>query len=177
MDTLQTLNTMLGWGTLLMQVVTVFLAVVYITKQESIERWIGRYALLVAFGASFVGAFFTLLYSEYFGIVPCGLCWFQRIFLYPQVFMFAVAWFKRDVMIVYYSATLSIAGMIVALYQHALQMGVSSPLPCPSSGEADCAKRLVFELGYITFPLMAASLFAFLIVLMLIYKRSAHASV
>jgi len=36
-----------------------------------------------------------------------------------------------------------------------------------------CAQRFVFEFNYITFPLMAASLFAFLIALML-YVKSAR---
>lgn len=163
---------MLGWGTVLLQLGTMALLVVYVTKNDMLEEYIARYTLPLAFVLAAVSTFFTLVYSEYLGVIPCGLCWLQRVFLYPQVLMFAVAWFKRDRGVVLYSIPLSIAGFVVALYQHALQMGMSSPLPCPAAGEADCAKRIVFELGYITFPLMAASLFAFLIVLMLIYKRA-----
>lgn len=42
-------------------------------------------------------------------------------------------------------------------------MGGSSFIACPSSG-GDCAKRFMFEFGFVTFPLLAAILFAFLVV-------------
>ena len=88
---------------------------------------------------------------------------------------FALALRKRDSNIADYSIALSIAGGAAALYQHYLQMGGTSVLPCPaSSSEAvDCAVRFVFEFGYITFPMMALTLFAFLIVLMLFVRKRA----
>jgi disulfide bond formation protein DsbB len=167
-----TLNMLLGWGTVLLQLATLGLLVVYFMKYERLETQLVRYGFPIILLATFVSTVLTLVYSEYFGVVPCGLCWLQRVFLYPQVLMVAVAWIKRDFGVACYSIPLSVAGFIVAMYQHALQMGMSSPLPCPASGEADCAKRIVFELGYITFPLMAASLFAFLIAYMLILRRA-----
>jgi disulfide bond formation protein DsbB len=167
-----TLNTMLGWGTVLLQLATLGLLVVYVMRHERLEAYLVRYGFPLIFLATLVSTFLTLIYSEYFGVIPCGLCWLQRVFLYPQVIMVFVAWIKRDYGVSCYSIPLSVAGLVVALYQHALQMGMSSPLPCPASGEADCAKRIVFELGYITFPLMAASFFAFLIVYMLILRRA-----
>jgi disulfide bond formation protein DsbB len=167
-----TLNMVLGWGTVALQLGTLALLVLYVVRHEVLEAYIARYALPLLFVLTAASTFLTLVYSEYLGVVPCGLCWLQRVFLYPQVVMFAVAWFKRDRGVACYSIPLSVVGLIVALYQHALQMGMSSPLPCPAAGEADCAKRIVFELGYITFPLMAASLFAFMIMFMLVYKRA-----
>ena len=70
-----------------------------------------------------------------------------------------------------YSIALSILAGSAALYPHYLQMGGTSVLPCPASGAGDCAQRIIFEFGYITLPLMAATLFAFLIVLMLFVRR------
>ena len=106
----------------------------------------------------------TLVYSEAFGFVPCGLCWLQRVFLYPQVFILGMALFYKEKIAARYGLMLSVPGLIISLYQHYLQMGGNEFLPCPASG-GDCAKRIMFEFDFVTFPLVSAFLFLFLIVL------------
>ena len=95
----------------------------------------------------------------------------QRVFLWPQVILFLLALWKNDRSVADYSIGFSILGGIAALYQHYLQMGGGALIPCPASGAGDCAQRILFEFGYITFPLMSATLFAFLIVLMLFVRK------
>jgi disulfide bond formation protein DsbB len=110
----------------------------------------------------------TLIYSEVFGFIPCGLCWLERIFLYPQVILLGVALATKDKVVSKYGIALSIPGMLVSLYQHYLQMGGAEFITCPVIGAgADCAERILFEFGFMTFPLMSAFLFAFLIALYL----------
>ncbi len=169
--TVETLNSLVGMGTLALHLLLVLLFGLYVMKEETTQEVVGKWALPVAFLAAFAGSAMTLIYSEYFGVIPCGLCWFQRIFLYPQIILFGIAQWKKDTMVIFYSIAMSILGMVVSLYQHYLQMGGTSALPCPASGEGDCGKRIIFEFGYITFPLAAFSLFVFLIVLMLFYQR------
>jgi len=169
--TAATLTTVLSWGTLLLQLLVVFLVVLMVEEHRSgrpssVLNFVRRVGLQVAGLVALLGSALTLLYSEVFGFLPCGLCWLQRVFLYPQVFLLAVAFFKKDTKVGDYITALSIPGFLIALYQHSIQMGGSSFLPCPATpGAVDCGKRLIFELGYITFPLMAATLFAFLITL------------
>ena len=38
----------------------------------------------------------SLYYSEHCGFVPCELCWYQRIVMYPLVVVLGVGWFRRD---------------------------------------------------------------------------------
>lgn len=123
-----------------------------------------RLALLAALGASAL----TLVYELGFGVPPCPLCWWQRIFLYPQVVILALGLRYRDRRAADYGIALSVLGLGVALYHHALQIFPNS-LPCPA--EALCAQRHVFEFGYVTFPLMAATAFALLFVLCIASKR------
>lgn len=146
----------------------------YIIRDERIGALVARFAVPFSLLAVTVSTVMTLVYSEYFGIVPCSLCWLQRVALYPQVFLFAIAWKVKDKTVALYAISLSVFGMLVALYQHYLQMGGGSILPCPASGEADCGKRFMFEMGYITYPLSAFSLFALITVVMLIYWRHRH---
>ncbi|NBV77307.1 disulfide bond formation protein B [bacterium] len=128
---------------------------------------IGSWGVRKAFAVSFVASALTLYYSEVLGFIPCGLCWFERIFLYPQVVITGIALLRKDASAALYPLALSVLGLVIALYHHALQMGVSKVVPCPASGQGDCAQRIIFEFGYITFPLMAATVFAYLIVVML----------
>jgi len=134
---------------------------------------IGRHALVITFilsALSLVGSLFV----EYIVLLaPCDLCWWQRIFMYPIALITGVAFVKnvRFSDIADYVLVLAVPGAAVALYQHLLQMlPAGSLLPCDASG--DCAVRSVFEFGYVTFPWLAFSIFALLILTALVARRS-----
>lgn len=132
-----------------------------------------RVALPGVFALSLAATMLTLVYSEVFGIVPCGLCWFQRIFLYPQVIVAGIALLRHQgALVVDYLLALSVPGLLIALYQHYIQMGGSELVDCPAAA-GDCAKRFVFEFGFVTFPFMAAVIFAVNIVLLLLLRTRA----
>ena len=132
---------------------------------------IGAYGIQLVFFISLASVGISLFYSEILGFIPCGLCWLQRIFLYPQVILAGMAWYKKDNKIADYLIALSGAGALVALYQHYLQMGGSAFIPCPAVGPSiDCAQRFLFEFGYITFPLMSFSVFVFIITILVAVK-------
>ena len=172
----ETLNYVLALGTLGMQLASVALVAMYLLRTRSafcrdFLNILSTWALWKGFGLTLLATAFTLYYSDVLGFIPCGLCWFERIFLYPQVVLFGIALWKRDFSVATYSIALSMCGAVIALYHHFIQMGGSELLPCPASGAGDCAQRIVFEFGYITFPLMACSLFVFLVVSMWITTR------
>lgn len=163
----------LALGTIAAQVVTVVLLGAFLLRSRipmcnDIVQSIARRGLLIGLGITAFGTVMTLVYSDLFGFVPCDLCWWQRIFLYPQVILFGMALRKRDVYIADYALVLSIFGFGIALYHHFLQMFPDS-LPCPATGPS-CAQRIIFELNYVTFPMMAVALFGVLIVLALIIR-------
>ena len=178
MHSVEAINYVLALGTLVIQVVGAGLLVVYFFQKKypdlsDIATLIERWGMWKGFALTLAGTALTLLYSEVLGFAPCGICWLQRVFLYPQVVLFALALYKRDKKLADYSIALSVVGGFFALYQHYLQMGGEAVLPCPATGPSlDCASRFLFEFGYITFPLMSATLFAFLIVLMLFVRKS-----
>ncbi len=176
MANFELLNYLVALSTIGMQVASVVLLVVFFFRKKAWARGIsalmGRWGLWVSCALVLAGVVISLVYSEYFGIVPCGLCWLQRIFLYPQAVLLLIAAWTKDFRIATYSIVLSVIGAAIALYQHYLQMGGTSTLPCPASGVSDCAKRFLFEFNYITFPLVAFSSFALLIVIMLFVRAN-----
>lgn len=135
-----------------------------------------KYFIIVFFLFSLGASVMTLVYSEYFGVIPCALCWFERIFMYGITVITATALFTNNKLehkgILKYILNFSILGAVISLYHHVLQMtaSVSAHLPCPASG-GDCAKRIIFEYGHITFPWMAFVMFSFFIVIILFVRK------
>jgi disulfide bond formation protein DsbB len=165
------LTEVLGFATLAAQllILAVILALVLKEKGRPYLEMLAPYALFFAFLLSLAGSVITLIYSEVFGITACGLCWLQRCFLYPMPVLLGIALWKKDNSIWKYILGLSIPGALIALYQHYLQVGGTGFLPCPAAPEAaDCAQRIMFELGYITYPLMAFTAFVLIGLLMLV---------
>ena len=133
--------------------VTLFtIAIIYLSYKKDMEkfaRFLGNYVFPIGFCVTFGGMFLTLFYSEVLHYVPCDLCWYQRVFLYPQVCMFAYAWYKKDRAVLPYILILSLVGLAVALYHHMLQIGFDLMKPCSSALFAvDCAKPSFIEFGF-----------------------------
>lgn len=140
-----------------------------LTKKESKAlNKISDFALPFGFIITLFASVLSLIYSDYLGEPACGLCWFQRVFIYSQVVLFAVAYIKNDLKVFVYSFWLSVVGGIIALYQEYLQLGYSEFIPCPTvSTFVDCAKPTFLNYGFITFPFMSFLVFVFLILLAL----------
>lgn len=146
----------------------------HLTKKESrILKSISSFALPLGFFSTLFAAIISLIYSDYLGELACGLCWFQRVFIYSQVILFAVAYIKNDMKIFTYSFWLSVVGGIIALYHESLQLGYSELIPCPTvASTVDCAKPTFLSFGFITFPFMSITLFLFLILLGIAVRKS-----
>ena len=165
-ELIETLNFYLALGGVVLLLGAVVLVYDFFTS-KSLKGLLEMWGLFVAFILTSISSVMTLVYSEVFGFPPCGLCWLQRVFLYPQVFILGVALYYKDKTAARYGIALSVPGFIVGVYQHYLQMGGSELVKCPAAISADCAKRILFEFGFMTFPLLSASIFIFLIVLYL----------
>lgn len=178
---LETLNYWLAVGTIVLQIVTVYIFVEhFFLKEKYLTPYVRRFALQIVFIVSAIATLLTLVYSEVFGFIPCGLCWMERVFLYPVAVISLLALYKahrgvRDAAVADYGIALSGIGALIATYHHYLQMGGSALIACPTAGEGvDCAKRVIFEFGYVTFPLMAAAVCAFIVIVLLVYRTSSR---
>ena len=138
-------------------------------KKSSLFSIVQSYGLWLGFIVSLTAALGSYYFSAYIGFAPCDLCWYQRIFLFSQVFIFAVAIYKKDEHVVDYSLVLSVVGAIIAAYHYYGQMFNQSALPCGAAA-VSCSKREFIEYGYITIPMMSLTAFATLIVIMISRK-------
>ncbi len=46
----------------------------------------------------------SLFYSEVKHLIPCDLCWYQRVCMYPLVAILAVGVLRRDRTVLWYAA-------------------------------------------------------------------------
>ena len=65
----------------------------------------------LAFVVATVATLGSLYLSEVANFVPCRLCWYQRIAMYPLPVLLGVAWWKRDDGVRRYALPLAIIGM------------------------------------------------------------------
>lgn len=173
------LNFLLALASLGLLAVTVFLAVdLFVLKGKYARPYVAQYFWPVVLFVTIGSVAMSLLYSEYFGFIPCSLCWLQRIAIYPQALMGLMAFKLRDEKYVsLYGIGLSAFGLLVAIYQYIYQMIpqeklATGILPCLADGSnADCAAKIIDEFGFVTFPFLSVVTFAFLIVLYLYRLR------
>jgi len=172
------LNYLLAVGGLAMLALTIGLYVDYFYCQSKyFNRFIQKFVWIIIPTITVGSVVISLVYSEYFGFVPCSLCWLQRIALYPQA-LFALMAFKTKESVYFplYSLALSIFGLLVAIYHYLYQMvpkevAGGGVMPCLADGSADCGLKVIDLFGFVTFPLLSAITFAFLIVLYLNLRR------
>src|SRR3989344_5395711 len=138
----------------------------------ALTRLVANNAVLFSLIVAVLATAGSLFYSEIAGYEPCKLCWFQRIFMYPQVVLLSLALWKRDSNISLYSLWLSGIGAVIAGYHYLLQIGVTSGVPCAAVGySASCSQRFVLQHGYITIPMMAFTAFLMIAVFMVIQRK------
>lgn len=177
-EQLMTLNWILAVGGLVLALCTVGLYIDYYTAHSTYyRRFVAPFVWPLVVATTVGSVILSLVYSEYFGFVPCSLCWLQRIALYPQALLALMAVrTKEHTFFPRYSIALSLFGAVIALYHYAEQMlpkeAAGSILPCLADGSADCAAKIIDEFGFVTFPLLSFVTFAFLIVLYLNLRRT-----
>jgi disulfide bond formation protein DsbB len=170
----QTISHLISFSVLLSNIFFIVLVLFFIFSKnfkDKVGDFVYKNILYIVFTLSLGASLGSLIYSNILGFNPCELCWYQRIFLYPQVILSFYALRKGDKDIVSYLLPLSFFGFIISLYQSLANWGFSlNSLPCLAEG-GECSKLFVYEYGYITIPFMAFSIFTYLIAISFLYKR------
>jgi disulfide bond formation protein DsbB len=136
------------------------------------RRWIrggrpetSRRALTAAWIAATTATGASLYLSEGVGLLPCELCWYQRIAMYPLAVVLGVGLLRREAGAWRYALPLSVGGGLIALYHVVLQLRPQLEIG-ECSALAPCTMAYFKVFGFITIPWMAASVFLFVTVLL-----------
>jgi disulfide bond formation protein DsbB len=118
----------------------------------------------------------SLYYSEVRAFVPCVLCWWQRIFMYPLVVVLGVATFRQDRSAWVYALPLSVIGLTTSTYHYLLQKVPSLAPPAMCAAGVPCTVQYVNYFGFVTIPFMAGSAFLLITLGLLSVALSARRS-
>lgn len=162
-------NTILAVGTIALQI-ALFATIISWISGGHIHIWVSKHVSLIL-RVLFVGsALASLTYEFGFGYAPCLLCWYQRMAIFPLAILLLTAHITKSALLRTQTIILSTAGLLVALFHNYLDIFPSSGLDTCGEGPS-CLIRYVYEFGYITIPMMSATLLVTGIVLTLLARR------
>ena len=127
----------------------------------ALRRAVEGYELWLAFVVTAIATGGSLFFSEIAHFVPCELCWFQRICMYPLSITTLVAALADDERIARYLLPLPVAGAGIAVYHLLVENGVvGQSASCLISAPGGCGIKWIDEFGYVTIPTLALTGFA-----------------
>lgn len=171
------ISTLVVLGQILMLVLIVLLCIHKFSKGKTkfaLLDFAAEKSMIFAFVVALIAMLGSLYYSGIIGYNPCVLCWWQRVFIYPQVFILAIAFFLKDRNSLYYVLSLSGIAFLIATYHYLGQIGITNLEACELLGySTSCSERFVMNFGYITIPMMAMTAMAmnFVFALVGIFNR------
>ena len=141
-----------------------------------VARFVGPQAVLVAWIVALVTMLGSLYYSEHAGYLPCELCWYQRILMYPLVIVLGVGWLRRDSKVWMTAAPFVVIGAPLSLYHWLVERVPSFAESSSCSIVAPCTAPYFEKLGFVTLAWMCLSSFLLigtLLVLSVVAQRDA----
>jgi disulfide bond formation protein DsbB len=124
-------------------------------------------ALWLAFIVAAVSTLGSLYFSEVADFVPCTLCWYQRIAMYPLTVILLVAAIRQDRGVRWYAAPVALIGAAISGYHYLIEWR-----PELDAGTCDlfgpsCTSVWFREFGFVSLAFMA--LVGFITVLALLF--------
>jgi disulfide bond formation protein DsbB len=111
----------------------------------------------------------SLYFSEVAHFVPCRLCWFQRIAMYPLSVILLVGAIRRDPAVRWYAGPLAAVGAAVAAYHTLIERRPELDTGACELFGPSCTDVWFEECGFVTLATM--SLVGFLTILLLMFVR------
>src|SRR5690606_19855313 len=114
-----------------------------------------QYGIYFAWIVSLIATFGSLYFSEILGFIPCTLCWYQRIMMYPLIIVLGIASYRNQSDIIPYVLPLSILGGLISLWHYAQQKipFLGQVIQCKVG--VPCNASYINWLGFVTIPLLA----------------------
>jgi disulfide bond formation protein DsbB len=126
-----------------------------------LRRALEGYELWCVFLVASIATGGSLFFSEIAGFIPCELCWYQRICMYPLSIVSLLAALANDRRVARYLLPLPLVGAGVSVYHLLVENGVvEQAKACLLSAPGGCATKWINEFGYVTIPTLALTGFA-----------------
>ena len=120
-------------------------------------------AVIATAGALFIG--------EVMLMVPCQLCWYQRIAMFPLALILGMACFSEDRRGAVYALPLALAGTAIAAYHTLLVAGVIPRSWIPCGAGVSCADQKLEILNGVQIPWLSLIAFTAISLLLIQFLR------
>ena len=173
----QTMRMFFALAAVASNIATVALVVIAIAgrkRETSPFEFLRGSTLWLASAVAIAATLGSLYLSESVGLIPCKLCWYQRIAMYPLAVILPIAAFRKDSGVRLYAAVLAIIGAAIAGYHRFIQSYPQFDTGSCSAIGPSCSSPLVMEFGFVTIPYMALS--GFLLILALLWANRVNSA-
>ena len=127
--------------------------------------------LLSAWAIALVSTFGALFIGEVMLMVPCTLCWYQRIAMFPLVFVLGMACYSDDRRGAVYAMPLALSGLLIAAYHTLLVAGLVPKAWVPCGAGVSCTDQKLEILNGIPIPWLSLAAFTALTLLLIVYLK------
>src|SRR5918911_769057 len=156
------ISTLAGLG-VVGQALVVLLVLLLVAARDRLRAWLWGYELWAAFVVAAIATGGSLFLSEVAGFVPCEMCWFQRICMYPLSLLTLFLAYHGDHRAARYLVPFPVIGAGVSIYHLLIENHVvKTPAQCAIG--AGCTVKWINYFGYMTIPTLALTAFALLII-------------
>lgn len=135
---------------------------------DRIANWLNRNSLYIALITAWVAMCGSLYFSEVRGYVPCVLCWYQRILMYPLTLVIAIGLLRRDWNLPYYVLPFSLIGLGVSTYHYLLEKTDLFAGSAACRQGVSCTTQWINWFGFVTIPFLALTAFLIITVMSVI---------
>jgi disulfide bond formation protein DsbB len=133
---------------------------------------LGHQTLQLAFVVALVSTLGSLWLSEGANFVPCRLCWYQRIAMYPMAVILGIAAFRHDVKVRIYALPVVLIGASISVWHILIERFPSLESSTSCDPANPCSLIWTERFGYLTIPTMALSAFVLIATLLLLSKET-----
>ncbi len=133
----------------------------------SVQDWVTAACRQIALLAAMIATCGSLFFSEVLGWIPCELCWYQRILMYPLTAILTVGILRGDRKVYLYALPFALLGIGVSLYHYLVVMLVVPPPDC--TGAIPCAFDYINIPGALSFvkvPFLALTAFSIISIML-----------
>ncbi len=116
----------------------------------------------------------SLYFSEVAGFIPCKLCWYQRILMYPLTVILLMIIIIRflDEDAPYFVLPFSLLGISVSTYHYLLQKTDLFTSSTVCTAGAPCTTTWINWFGFVTIPFLALTAFLIITIAMIVVFTS-----
>lgn len=133
----------------------------------NMRKWFAENGLHLSWAIALIAMLGSLYFSEVLGYLPCKLCWYQRILMYPQVFILGIAAVRKQ-QVYMYVLPMTLLGACISIYHYLMEKTDLFQSNSFSCGIVPCDVEYINWFGFVTIPFLALTGFVLISAIQLV---------